>query len=490
MPHRTDSFDEEREHIGHASNLRLSTSASSLNQAPTCCRLKTSFKGRHLQSTNSTNRLETKLDGNKVLSWRLDRRQSSTMNSNFPRVPRANSMQRVASWASMQAHITIHSMPRAISSVGDSPKDGSIPEDDAGVKDKSFSYIDVGLTLIGYMITSSMMSIANKMALRAVGTPLFLVALQSLSVLFLLLPAYKSVNLGSDEDRRRWFPVSLLFLAMLVSSMISYNYCSLGTLVIIHMGAPIVAVIVESTYSKTFLGSLHTFVALAVIAIGVVLYTVFQKTIGGEIFGIIAALANMGIGTSEHVAQRILMTEVPGFEMSDSGMMFYNGVVTCIGTALLSVPLREHKVLVETVPHLSLENCIYIALSCICAPCIGYMAIRAQRRISATSFLVITNLDKIIVVTFGILVLGEQYPPGSVVGAFIAVFGGLYYTWARHTLPEVEEEEIGILSSLSRATFSLFLFFVYPLPFPPPFYLRFLPLALSLRSRMSCLEYK
>eukprot|EP00469_Lotharella_globosa_P011665 CAMPEP_0167787266 /NCGR_PEP_ID=MMETSP0111_2-20121227/9307_1 /TAXON_ID=91324 /ORGANISM="Lotharella globosa, Strain CCCM811" /LENGTH=391 /DNA_ID=CAMNT_0007678849 /DNA_START=407 /DNA_END=1582 /DNA_ORIENTATION=+ len=325
--------------------------------------------------------------------------------------------------------------------------------------------LDTVVTLIGYMATSTTMSIANKMALSVIGTPLILVAIQSLAVLLLLIPAYKTISLGSSRDRLRWLPVSVLFIAMLVTSMISYNYCSLGTLVIIHMGAPIVAFLVETAVSSTFQGSLHTFASLAVIAVGVVTYAIFQKTVGtNEFFGVIAAVANMGIGTTEHVAQRILLVETKGFGMSDTGIMLYNSVVSCIGAFLLSFPFGEMDTLTSRIAQSPIEpiGYAYIAISCLCAPCIGYMAIRAQRRISATSFLVVTNLDKIVVVTFGILVLGESYEPLAAAGAAVAVLGGLYFSWARHRLPskkddgedddDEEEEQESLLRYKEEAT--------------------------------------
>jgi len=292
-----------------------------------------------------------------------------------------------------------------------------------------------------YMATSSTMSIANKMAVGALGAPLFLVTIQSVAVLVLLIPAYKTIQMGTPEDSLRWLPVSLLFIGMLITSMISYKHCSLGTLVVIHMGAPIVAVIAETILSATFQLSAHTCAALAIILAGVVFYAAFQHGISGEVYGIIAALLNMGIGTTEHVVQRLLMVETPNFGMSDTGILLYNSAVACVGSLLLSVGFGELRHLKDHGPDITSAGYVFIALSCLCAPCIGYMAIRAQRRISATSFLVITNLDKIIVVTFGIVVLAESYEPMACVGAFLALFGGAYYTWERKRLNELEIEK-------------------------------------------------
>merc|ERR1712146_863608 len=76
----------------------------------------------------------------------------------------------------------------------------------------------------------------------------------------------------------------------------------------------------------------------------------------------------------------------------------------------------------------------FIVWSCFCGACISYTAFRAQRRISATSFLVVINMNKFVVVAYGIVFLGESYQPLAGVGTALALLGGAYYSWDRSNL--------------------------------------------------------
>eukprot|EP00472_Partenskyella_glossopodia_P014589 CAMPEP_0197521126 /NCGR_PEP_ID=MMETSP1318-20131121/6399_1 /TAXON_ID=552666 /ORGANISM="Partenskyella glossopodia, Strain RCC365" /LENGTH=215 /DNA_ID=CAMNT_0043072965 /DNA_START=753 /DNA_END=1400 /DNA_ORIENTATION=- len=80
---------------------------------------------------------------------------------------------------------------------------------------------------------------------------------------------------------------------------------------------------------------------------------------------------------------------------------------------------------------LSESGWIYVAFSCMCGAMISYTSFRVQRRISATSFLVCINMNKFLVIAFGILVLHEVYKAGAALGCAIALFGGAYYSWDR-----------------------------------------------------------
>merc|ERR1712023_62883 len=84
----------------------------------------------------------------------------------------------------------------------------------------------------------------------------------------------------------------------------------------------------------------------------------------------------------------------------------------------------------------------FIIWSCLCGACISYTAFRAQRRISATSFLVVVNMNKFVVVAYGIIALGESYKPLAGVGCALALLGGAYYSWDRSQLKKRTKSNI------------------------------------------------
>uniref|UniRef100_A0A7S3Z3Q2 Sugar phosphate transporter domain-containing protein n=1 Tax=Lotharella globosa TaxID=91324 RepID=A0A7S3Z3Q2_9EUKA len=298
---------------------------------------------------------------------------------------------------------------------------------------QQYLYIDVVLSVLGFMAASAGMAIANKMAVSALKLPMLLVGIQCGVTLGILIPAYKTITLGSWNDKLRWFPVSVLFVGMLATSMIAYEFCTLGTVVVIRMVSPLLGLLVEVFFNRAkFVASIHTFGSLGVIMTGVVLYAVFQKGIGAEVLGIVFMLANMFVATGERLAQRYLMAESP-VDISDTGLMLYNNAVCLLFMPLLMLGFDEWKSL-SNFTAVTPAGWGFIIWSCLCGACISYTAFRAQRRISATSFLVVVNMNKFVVVAYGIVFLGESYQPIAAVGTALALLGGAYYSWDRSNL--------------------------------------------------------
>jgi len=297
-----------------------------------------------------------------------------------------------------------------------------------------YLWIDVVLSVCAFMAASAGMAIANKMAVSALKLPMMLVGIQCGVTLGILIPAYKTIRLGSFTDKVRWLPVSLLFVGMLATSMVAYEFCTLGTVVVIRMISPLLGLLVEVSFNRAkFVASPHTFGSLGVIMLGVVLYAVFQKGIGAEVIGIVFMIANMFVATGERLAQRYLMAENP-VDMSDSGLMLYNNSVCVLAMPLLMMLGKNEWNSLGNFSEVTPAGWGFIVWSCLCGACISYTAFRAQRRISATSFLVVVNMNKFVVVAYGIIVLGEAYNPVAGVGTALALLGGAYYSWDRSQL--------------------------------------------------------
>ncbi|GAB5371580.1 hypothetical protein AAMO2058_001592400 [Amorphochlora amoebiformis] len=330
------------------------------------------------------------------------------------------------------------------------------------VANVEYSWMDTTLSVVGFMCASAGMAIANKMAVTVLKLPMILVGIQCAFTIIVLIPQYKDINLGSLQDKIRWFPVSLAFVAMLATSMLAYDYCSLGTVVVIRMVSPFLGLFIEYFgFSKAkFSASAHTFGALGIIALGVALYAVFQKGVTAETLGIIFMIANMFIATMERLAQRYFMAENP-VNMNDQGLMVYNNLVCCIFTPLLAFGwlngVNEWKHISNFI-NISAGGYAFIVWSCLCVACISYLAFRTQRRISATSFLVIVNMNKFVVIAYGIVFLGEVYQPLAGVGTALALLGGCYYSWDRKNLKHAgnKGDKMGKNEKLAAAKKALF----------------------------------
>eukprot|EP00466_Bigelowiella_natans_P017757 jgi/Bigna1/90072/estExt_fgenesh1_pg.C_610102 len=314
---------------------------------------------------------------------------------------------------------------------------------------EQYTYVDVIFSVVAFMASSAGMAIANKMAVTAIKLPMLLVGMQSFFTLIVLIPFYNTIRLGSCYDRVRWAPVSVAFVAMLATSMLSYKTCSLGTVVVIRMISPLLGLLVELTFDNAkFVASPHTYGSLTVIMLGVVMYALFQNGIQGEITGIIFMMLNMFIATGERLAQRYFMAENP-VDMSDTGLMLYNNVVCTLFMPLMMLVFNEWGK-TDHVADVKPIGWVFITWSFFCGCCISYTAFRAQRRISATSFLVVVNMNKFVVVAFGIFVLKETYVPLAAAGCALTLLGGAYYSWDRSQLKKQRKDLLNKRLSLEE----------------------------------------
>merc|ERR1711920_936143 len=91
-----------------------------------------------------------------------------------------------------------------------------------------------------------------------------------------------------------------------------------------------------------------------------------------------------------------------------------------------------------------------VALSCLNGVAISYAGLRVQQLVTATTFMVLTNVNKFIVVLFGVIALREALSPISAIGVILAIGGGLMYARARQQLaaspqPLPKEELKGLM---------------------------------------------
>ncbi|CAE7495861.1 GONST3, partial [Symbiodinium pilosum] len=92
---------------------------------------------------------------------------------------------------------------------------------------------------------------------------------------------------------------------------------------------------------------------------------------------------------------------------------------------------------------------VYIGLSCVIGLSIGFTGIWAQSLISATSFLVMVNANKFVII--GIEAFGmhtKVLTQGQILGACLSIFGGILYGKARQQIEQEEEERKQLLPNV------------------------------------------
>ena len=120
---------------------------------------------------------------------------------------------------------------------------------------------------------------------------------------------------------------------------------------------------------------------------------------------------------------------------------------------LLAVPgLNEAEAWRTNWPKATVIDYMLLVVSGICGIAIGWTAINAQQYVTATTMLVITNLNKIVVVAIGIVFMGDPHSPVALLGIAMALGGGVWYALARQNVANRQKEAKERAAALAAAT--------------------------------------
>jgi len=160
---------------------------------------------------------------------------------------------------------------------------------------------------------------------------------------------------------------------------------------------------------------------------GVALYT--SHDLQFSAIGMSYMLLNMLSAVLERLLQRKMIAVEP-IDVSKGGMMLLNNAVSLLPMGTVLVYFGEHQKWAR-MRQLTGADLTMLLVSCINAVGISYAGINAQGYVSATTFMVLSNLNKFVVVAFGIMVLHEASSWQAIAGCTIALSGGVWYAQAR-----------------------------------------------------------
>ena len=292
-----------------------------------------------------------------------------------------------------------------------------------------------------YMACSSLMMLCNKQVVMRLQTPVTILDLQLLFTVLVLSSIFPwTLRFGTLVDVWRWSRVvPLLFAAMLATSMIAQQYASMGLQVAIRNLGPLVTLPVERAFNEPIVADASTWGALGLILVGVVLYvseSLKQQGLVELAIGIALCTLNLLFAMFERLYQRRMIALQP-VDISKTGMLLLNnfGAVLPV-TILFCVPgLNQEPVeWRERWSSAGFFDYILLLLSGVCGIAIGWTGINVQQYVTATTFLMITNLNKIVVVSMGMVFLGDSHGPVAVLGIVLALGGGVWYTLARNAI--------------------------------------------------------
>jgi len=289
------------------------------------------------------------------------------------------------------------------------------------------------------MICSVGMVVANKEAATRLQAGTILLAMQQLAT---ILVACVLHILGSKEIRGnmheviRWSPIAVLSGLILWTGMQALMYASLSTLTVIRNASPLILLGAERLMFGVPITK-DAIISLSTILIGVVIYC-SDDISTKEALGIFLVVLDAAFVCLDRLAQRYLLQEMPVSLSSSALVLVSNAVGLLFSFALLFYPMHTELHEVEWTP----AGISWSIASCIGGAAIAYAGIGLSRNLSATAALVVTNIDKVLVLCYGVMMLGDHFDSTKLCGCTFALVGGTWHAWGRLRAGEEKKQEL------------------------------------------------
>jgi len=285
----------------------------------------------------------------------------------------------------------------------------------------SFCFCSVGMLLF------------NKFAIVAFPYECTLVAAQMLfAAAALTIFTWKSLHIGSMHDLLRWSMVAPFFSGMLLTSILALKNAPMSLVVTLRCLSPLGALLLERFYPNPLAITWETILAIMVMFGGAAMY-VSQVADGSHMAGIGWVFLNSVIAILERCLQRYMLSKDQNpVDISKTGVTLINNLFGAVPLAIAAYVTGELSHVHTAIGHLSQLDVFYLIMSCIIGLGISYTGVWAQSLISATSFLVMVNANKFIIIGIEAFVMHSKALNFiQACGACITILGACFYGQAR-----------------------------------------------------------
>ncbi|GMJ02419.1 golgi nucleotide sugar transporter 3, GOLGI GDP-L-GALACTOSE TRANSPORTER1 [Hibiscus trionum] len=291
----------------------------------------------------------------------------------------------------------------------------------------------------GYCISASLLSIINKWAVMKFPYPGALTALQYLTSAagVLICGWFKIIEHDQLDLLTMWrfLPAAIIFYLSLFTNSELLLHANVDTFIVFRSAVPMFVAMGETLFLHQPWPSLKTWMSLATIFGGSVLYvlTDYQFTLTAYTWAV-AYLVSMSIDFV--YIKHVVMT----IGLNTWGLVLYNNL-----EALLLFPLEllimgelkkiKHEISDESDWH-SFEVVLPVGLSCLFGLAISFFGFSCRRAISATGFTVLGIVNKLLTVVINLVIWDKHSTLVGTVGLLICMLGGVMYQQSTSSKPK------------------------------------------------------
>lgn len=284
-------------------------------------------------------------------------------------------------------------------------------------------------TVVGYMAASVGMVIANKRAVGLLRAGTVLLAAQLLvTIAFVLLGATLRLlrPRGTLSGAARWSPTGVLNGLLLWTGMQSVKRSSLSTLTVVRNASPLFVLVAE-WFAFGAQPSTGKVLSLVVILVGVCIYTWADlQDASTDRLGVVFIALDAFLVSVDGLLERYLLAVNPIDLNLAACVLVQNCTALLVTLLLLAGPLSGEWAEAET----SELGLAWGALSLPGGVAMSFLGVFIRRVVSATAALVVSNVDKVMVLLYGVVVMGDGMDRFRAIGCVLALAGGAWHALA------------------------------------------------------------
>mmetsp|Transcript_3014 Transcript_3014/g.8712 ORF Transcript_3014/g.8712 Transcript_3014/m.8712 type:complete len:316 (-) Transcript_3014:130-1077(-) len=272
----------------------------------------------------------------------------------------------------------------------------------------------------------------NKLAVYAFPAECTLLSIQMMFSVVCMLACFHSLHFGSFRDVVRWSLVAPFFTGTLLTSILALKHAPVSMLVVFRVLSALLALGVERFYPNPLTVNFCTVFSIIAMVVGSALYA------GGSLHtwaGLPWVLANMVFAVADRLLQRIMLSsEQRPVDISLTGVTLISnawGFLILLAVAWFS---NEFAEIPPAVAALQGPQMWWILCSCVVGTSLSFTAVNVQAHISATSFLVLVNVNKFGIIFCEGFIGARRLTFIQMLGAVIALSAGMVYGQARNAL--------------------------------------------------------
>jgi hypothetical protein len=212
---------------------------------------------------------------------------------------------------------------------------------------------------------------------------------------------------------------------MLFTSIKSLKELSLSGVLILRNILPLLTFCVEKLlYDSPAHVTSSMVLSMVAALLGTIMFGVWNVAVTHN--GIFFIVANCGLTAVDRILQRHFLQD-PNFRVSLPLCMVWNNLIGAILICVFAYGNGELFLWAKLANDASSMAWIIVCVACFGGCSLGYLGLKCQKLVSATSFLMLQNLSKVFLIVVGMAYYGDHVWGISALGCALSMSGAMWY---------------------------------------------------------------